>query len=467
MKKENNFLIEEEFNILKIGNGHNKKRVMKIMSNMIRNPGKSVLSQSATRTEAKAAYQFFNNPNIDINEMARIHQFRTIERIVETEKPILIIQDTTEANYTTKYSKSGLCDLGRNQKGIKLHNSIALTQDGLNLGVLSQIMISDDYISGKELSKHEKEMRSIDDKETKKWIDSFIDSTILIPHDIDVTVISDRESDIYEYFATVISHKFFFLTRIKQNRLAKCEEENIKVLDTIRKEKSQGEIIIAVPRNSANGIKARKAKLEVRFKQFEIKRPKNLIKVDGIPETLPVYVIHCEEIGTPAGSEPISWFLMTNKSIANLNEAVEQLKNYTQRWKIERFHFVLKTGGCNIEKIQARSLATTQTLIMLYSIISVFIMNLTYAARLYPDKLCNEFFDEDEWKLLYCMANKTGEAPETPYTIKEAVKYIAWIGGGKRAPSDGEPGMKLIWEGLEKFYLLYEYKEVIKLTVQV
>jgi hypothetical protein len=55
-----------------------------------------------------------------------------------------------------------------------------------------------------------------------------------------------------------------------------------------------------------------------------------------------------------------------------------------QRWKIERFHYVLKSG-CAIEKLQERSIEKTTTLILMYSIIAVMILNMTYAARLTPE----------------------------------------------------------------------------------
>ncbi|MDR2210305.1 MAG: hypothetical protein LBO65_02390 [Spirochaetaceae bacterium] len=52
-----------------------------------------------------------------------------------------------------------------------------------------------------------------------------------------------------------------------------------------------------------------------------------------------------------------------------------------QRWKIERFHYVLKSG-CAIEKLQEGSMEKTTTLILMYSIIAGKILNMAYAGRL-------------------------------------------------------------------------------------
>jgi hypothetical protein len=64
---------------------------------------------------------------------------------------------------------------------------------------------------------------------------------------------------------------------------------------------------------------------------------------------------------------------------------------YMQRWKIERFHYVLKSG-CGIEK--------TTALILMYSIITVMILNRTHTARLTPEAPCSMLLGEEEWKLL-------------------------------------------------------------------
>jgi hypothetical protein len=462
MNKQNNFIIEEEFDYLQVGTEHNNKRAKSIMSNMIKNPGKSILSQSSSRSEAKAAYQFFNNEKLKFNAISGVHRRRTIERICEIDSPLLVIQDTTYVNYSSQTNKEGLKKIHKKTMGVKIHTSIATTQDGLNLGILNQLSHSGEA-NTEELTEYQMKTRPIEEKESYRWIESFNESMIMIPDDIDVTVISDREGDIYEYMNAVILKKRFFLTRIAQNRMT---TDNEKILDSIKKTKIQGVIHVKVPRNSGKKIEAREAKLEIRFKQYEIKRPYKLNINKKLPESLTVYVIHAIEPNPPAGVEGLEWFLMTNRVISNYTEAEQQLKNYTQRWKIERFHYVLKSGGCNIEDIQARSMKVTLSLIMIYSIIAVFIMNMTYAARLNPETPCTNFFDDDEWQLLYSYGYKTKEIPDKPITIKEAVKLLAWIGSGKRPPSDGDPGLKLIWEGLKCLYLLCDFKKFIDLTVQ-
>jgi hypothetical protein len=171
-------------------------------------------------------------------------------------------------------------------------------------------------------------------------------------------------------------------------------------------------------------------------------------------------VIYVKEEKPPKGKGPIEWFLVTSKPVNTAEEAYTYAGYYMQRWKIERFHYVLKSG-CAIEKLQERSIDKTTVLILMYSIIAAMILNMTYAARLTPKLPCSLLLGDDEWKLLYCIANKVKKEPKKPYTIKEAVDYLGWLGGPKRAPSDGPPGVKTIWIGLMKLHILLAYREYL------
>jgi hypothetical protein len=171
-----------------------------------------------------------------------------------------------------------------------------------------------------------------------------------------------------------------------------------------------------------------------------------------------VNVIYVREEQQDKTVEPIEWFLMTNEKVGNTDAAYEKAAWYMQRWKIEQFHYVLKSG-CAVEKLQERSMEKTTLLVLMYSIIAAAIMNITYIARVHHELSCTVCFDEDERKVLYCTAHKTKTPPQQPYTIAEAVTYLSWLGGPRRAPSDGPPGVKTIWIGVDKLNTLLEYKE--------
>jgi hypothetical protein len=149
-----------------------------------------------------------------------------------------------------------------------------------------------------------------------------------------------------------------------------------------------------------------------------------LNKVKTLPEAVDLYVIYVKEEKPGPGKEPIEWFLATSEPVHSVEDAYEYVGYYMQRWKwkIEQFHYVLK-NGCGIEKLQERSIEKTTTLILMYSIIAGKILNMTYAGRLTPSLPCSLLLGEEEWELLYCVANKVKKEPKKSYSMKEAVDY--------------------------------------------
>jgi hypothetical protein len=69
----------------------------------------------------------------------------------------------------------------------------------------------------------------------------------------------------------------------------------------------------------------------------------------------------------PRGKAPVEWFLATSDPVNSPEEAYKYVGYYMQRWKIERFHYVLKSG-CAIEKLQERTIDKTAMLILSVSV---------------------------------------------------------------------------------------------------
>jgi hypothetical protein len=63
-----------------------------------------------------------------------------------------------------------------------------------------------------------------------------------------------------------------------------------------------------------------------------------------------------------------------------------------------------------------------------------------------------------ETTILYSK-QKQGAAGEPVNESGSTVTYLSSLGGLKRAPSDGPPGVKTIWIGLDKLNTLLAYKE--------
>ena len=93
----------------------------------------------------------------------------------------------------------------------------------------------------------------------------------------------------------------------------------------------------------------------------------------------------------------------------------------------------------------------------MYSIIAIQILSITYLARKTPDASCEEILEEQEWKVLYRIVNKTSDLPAVVPTIKESVAYLAKLGGFLGRKGDGDPGVKVIWKGLKELRIVMKH----------
>ena len=260
--------------------------------------------------------------------------------------------------------------------------------------------------------------------------------------------VCDRESDIYEFFAYAERNHSNFLCRRIYNRVV--EDEEVKINEYMRQLDTVGSIVIEIPRDSHTKRPARNAVLAIKYSKVIITRPKNLNKIKALCESIILYSVTAEEENPPEGVAPVSWNLFTNMEISSFEEAVKYIRYYTLRWLIERFHYVLKSG-CSIESAQLKSIQGLYNLESLYSVIAVEILYLTYLARTEPNADCTELFDENEWKILFCVVNETKIPPESPPTILEAVVLLARLGGFLARKNDGFPGLKVLWSGISKY----------------
>ncbi len=122
---------------------------------------------------------------------------------------------------------------------------------------------------------------------------------------------------------------------------------------------------------------------------------------------------------------------------------------YKLRWHIESFHKVLKSG-CNIELCRLQTADRLERYVTVLSIVAWRLYWMTHVNRVSPEKSCAEVLAEHEWKALCCKVKKTKLPPTEPPTIREAIRWIAGLGGFLGRKGDGEPGITTFWRGWQR-----------------
>lgn len=422
------------------------QRAVKIIATFLQHPHQSIPAGCNSWKDTKATYRFFDNDKVNSGGMLSSHQDETINRCLPFQT-ILVAQDTTTINLTNK-QVSGLGRIGEGTlQGFFTHSALAMNPYGVPLGILYQkTYVRKEGTQDKEYKKRYKQI-PIEDKETVRWVET-IDSASQQLKDKQVVVIGDRESDIFDVFKAEHKAGVDLLIRTAWNRLV--EDPNSQNLGYLFDKAKNGAVITTyqtkVPiqdehKNSSH--KTRIATLTVKACKFLLRPPRHKRKQVS---AVPLFLLDVSEENPPASEEGIHWMLTTTIKVTTPEEVIEKVTWYMYRWRIERFHYILKTGAFNVEKLQFETFPRFKKAITLYSIVAWRILWTTYEAREHPDDDAKTIFSEEELKVLKF---REGWVDET-ITIQEAVTACAKLGGYLGRKNDGPPGVKTLWIGFQK-----------------
>ena len=452
-KTEQNDWVQQEMKSLALGEKRLEKRARKIIADMAQNPTGSIPEFSGDWAATKAAYRFLSNSTVKAPKLVKAQRKATIERIKREQArsgklTVLILQDTTNVDFTGRSGIDGLGILDHKYcRGFLAHSSLAVTPERVPLGLLAQETWIRDY----PVDKPRGRQVPIEDKESYKWLKALDDSTAGLPADVHALVVSDRESDVYEYFVWPRQANVDLLVRACQDR--RVEEPAKRLWATVSTCPVGGLVQVEVGRRPNQP--SRQAHCQVYYQPVKLRPPKN--RPASLPKLEPIvlWAVLIKEYHPPQGVEPLEWLLLTTCPVTSFEQAVQTLEHYACRWVVERFHFVLKSG-CGVEK---RQLEHGERLIRFLAIANVVAWRLlwqTYLARVEGDLPCTTVFTDWEWKALYSFIHKTTTLPEEPPTLAQTTLWLARLGGFLGRTSDGSPGVKVLWRGWRRLFDITE-----------
>ena len=278
-------------------------------------------------------FRFLHNERVTPEEMVRTARARTLAGVKG--RHILAIQDTTSLR---DHSNTSRCSL-------HLHPTIAVDAvDGTLLGVLDAQFLSR---SGGQRATTGK--RAFEHKQSRRWLDATLASEAVAEAGaISVTMVSDREGDIYEAFA-LRPAQVEQIVRVQQDRRLADGTLLSGCLDGVPE---LGRETVALP--AGPGRAARTAVLALRACPVRIKGPKRPRTAGSVarPAEVALWLVEAREIDPPEQVEPAHWQLLTTLGVADLAAARHVTHCYRQRWTIEQLFRTMKTKGFDIEASQ-------------------------------------------------------------------------------------------------------------------
>lgn len=453
----------KEFDSAKLGDTRLNNRLSILADRFAKSPVSPINQACENWAETKAAYRFFKNDNVSYKEITKSHIETTTERCSEF-STVLAIQDTTYFNYTKHSETKGLGILTKNKGkykdnntvGLIMHSTLAVSTEGVPLGIIDQKIYSRAEQSKKKetLTKSEKEKLPIVEKESYRWLESLKNThnKFNTKSSSNIVTVCDRESDIYDFFCVAKNLDSSVLVRANYNRKVnkKSNFSHItgeKLWSLLRSKKCKGVIKIQVPKQKNKPDRV--ATCEIKFCDYKLTAPNNHID-SNIQPKLKMYAIYVYEKECPADIEPIEWMLITNIPITKIEQAFEKIEWYCLRWRIETWHKIIKSG-LKVEDCRLSDAERLFRYLAVMSIVAWRIFWITLVARVAPEVSCYLFLSDLEWKILFTKFKKNNEYPKNPPTTMQCVRWIAQLGGFLARKGDGDPGITHIWRGLKKF----------------
>jgi len=437
---------EQEFARLDLGDKRLNERLIDLANKFAAQPQAPINQACEDWADTKGAYRLFNNEKVTSDKIFLPHQERTVARM-SGHSLIFAVQDTVLFNYTAHPKTSDLgpiSDEKRKQQGLVMHHTLVLTEAGMPLGRLTQSIWA--RAESDESSAAERRNRPIEEKESYKWLVALEESVKLTPKGVKLVNICDRESDVYEYMSKAEELKTNILLRAAQNRC--LDNETAKLWDFMAQRPLAGELFVNV--SAKNNQPARMAKVAVRFSPITLRPPHRPASSQHKPlKPLKLHAVWVKEIDPPSDVDPLEWMLLTNVPVKTLADAIKQIKWYGQRWHIEVYHKVLKSG-CTVEDCRLQTADRLQRYLTLFGVVAWRVYWITHLNRHQPEAPCTLILTTHEWEALYCTIHHTTKLPKQLPTVRQAVRWIGQLGGFLGRKRDGEPGVTVIWRGWQR-----------------
>jgi hypothetical protein len=403
------------------------------------------------RAEWVGFSRWLNNPGVTVDEIAKHSAEALSERAAGLH--VLAIQDTTELNYARHAGRvRGLGPSGNGvDPGLFVHPVLAIEADSRALLGLAGMQI---WTRQKPASPNYRR-QPIEEKESYRWIQGAEDAKSALRAAAMITVIGDRESDIYEEFDRIPDARTHLVTRVCRDRALVGGGQLFDVAEAWPVRHRFELEVRAQP-----GRPARKAKLALRFGEVTIKRPGRCSDPDAARQ-LTLRLVEVREFDS-AVEESIHWRLLTTHAVTSIRQALQIVGWYRERWQIEQLFRTSKSQGLDIESSQVEAAEALFKLAALAMIAATKIMQLVLARDGTVDRPATDVVAADQLPMLEALQRRLEgkTAKQKNPHARHSVAWLAWIiarlGGWTGYASERPPGPITVRRGWHRFEQMVE-----------
>lgn len=454
------------------------KRAIWVLATIARFAGRSLPKMKPNKpSDVERLYRHARCEGVSWKALAGSGCDQGVSHMVPDADDMLYIGDTTTLSFPHASVKGELGPLGGPNKatgqGFWVHSMLAV---GANDGQVHALADQHYWVRPRRQrgKAKDRDNRPYKAKESYKWERSCrqLVKRMSETQKRRAIIVTDRESDVFEYLTYLHDEPLRHVTRASWNRCV-ADEEAGHLFDQVNAEPVRATCTLDIAQKG--GRPARRATLDLRACSVTLECPKS--RKDPMAP-LVVNVVHLDEstCSPDNKTKPACWTLLTSEPIDTLEQILTVVRYYALRWMVEEFHKCWKSDGTKVEDLRLQSEDNLLRIVVPMAFAAVRIMQLRCSVmgedfrRKMPqlhdvavpepppvDTLpCTDVLSDLELEVLWRATKKRTIFPATPPTRRWALHAIAKLAGWHDSKRTGRPGYKTLWEGWHKLQTFIE-----------
>lgn len=442
---------EFEFGTAKLGDARRESRLVLCATRAAARPAGKITAVFEDSAEREGAFRLVENDGVESEEVAAAAHRACAARAADFTF-VFVPTDGTSLNITDTHREKGLGTVGARSigaQGLQVMSAIAVSPDGVPLGLCGQVFWARKRRSRRSAGRHDR--RGVGEKETRYWLEVMAQTRAAFDTLAPKTkpwFQLDRGGDAWPVMLAGLEPQQLFTVRAAHDRRLfdeEAEPERRYLRQTVEAAPVLGSYELEVV-GGPNRL-ARKARMEIQASAVTLR-----FYDEGSKRVCPadLHAVLAREVSpAPSGERPLEWLLLTSYPATTLGAAECVIKGYAQRWRIEEFHRVWKTGACQVEDTQLGDHDHIVRWALVLASVAMRILRLTYLGRHQPHLPATVELDPTEVDAVVLLRMPSKKAAPHP-TIGEVTLWIAELGGYTGKSSGGPPGALVIARGLAR-----------------
>jgi Transposase DNA-binding/Transposase Tn5 dimerisation domain len=452
---------ESNFGRARLGDVRRTRRFVSMMGAAASRPDGRVSAVFLRAADRQAAYDLLEHEAVTPHAVSTAIGEAAARQCARHQRALIVL-DGSSLTVTDRQRSKGFGSIGTRRngaRGIKVMNTLALSPEGEVLGVVAQRY----WARGERVK--QRGYRRVHERESAHWrhaVDEVAVRCLQHAPGTRLHFVADREADASLLMRHLLRDGHEFTIRANGTRLVRFGNREVALRPWLAQQPPLARMrlqLAATPTRAKRDVtlQIRAARVPMRLRD----------RHTGHTVVAELTAVWAREQGpVPRGCKRVEWLLYSTDLVTSAAQACAVVQRYALRWRIESMHRVWKSGGCNVEAMQLRSVSSAVKWACMLAAVAARIERLKTLSRTTPDEPATVELTEHEIRALILLKRdqkkRTEVVPDTIPSIAQAVRWIADLGGYVGNKSSGPPGSVVIGRGLQDLMVAARVLEAVE-----